>query len=194
MSQNSILLKNMKITFSLSNEREIEGVIIPMLSHGDRLVSVETGEEDMNACDALITSHKNFSLGIHTADCAPICFSDGTKIGIAHVGWRGLRLNLIEKMLKEFDTTQLEVYVGPRLDSFEIQKDSCYEAITQKFGETFFTHENEKIIFHFKDAIASLLPQHTLFDSRNTKLDITLPSHRRDGTSKRLLTVVQFKK
>ena len=167
---------------------------MPRLSHGGRLVSVETGEEDLNTCDAVITSHKNFSLGIRTADCAPICFSDGAKIGIAHVGWRGLCLNLIEKMLTEFNTTQLEVYVGPRLNCFEIQKDSCYEAITQKFGETFFTYENEKIIFHFKDAIASLLPLSTQFDPRSTGDDLILPSHRRDKTTQRLVTVVQFTK
>lgn len=182
----------MKIDFHISESRVMDGVIIPTLCHSDRVVEVVSGNEDVSACDALITLKRGISLGITTADCVAVCFGNDTKIAIAHIGWRGLCLGLIEKMLGEFDTNALEVFVGPHLHVFEIQKDRCYETIKSKFGETFFTHEDDKILFHFKDAIASLLPLQAIFDDRNTGEDMTLPSWRRDQTSKRLITVVQF--
>lgn len=191
--QNQQVATTMHITLSISSEKLKEGVIMPKLVHGDSLVWVETGSEDINACDAVGTTNKGFSLGVSTADCAPICFGDGNKIAIAHVGWRGLCLGLTEKVLNEFDQSTVEIFVGPRLDTFEIQKDFCYDALVQKFGEQYFTFEEENILFHFKDVIASCLPPQARFDERSTGTDLSLPSHRRGGMRERLITVVQFK-
>lgn len=182
---------NIKVSTHVTDEVDLRNIILPKLSHGSRIVIIETGREDVMNCDALITSNKDISLGIKTADCAPICFGDGKKVGIAHVGWRGLCLGLSEKMLEHFDQSTLEVYVGPHLHTFEIQKDFCYDAIVSTFGERFITHQDEKMIFHFRDAIASCLPKDTQFDERNTGEDNTLPSHRRNKTSERILTIVQ---
>lgn len=176
----------------LPSEHVPSNIIIPKLSHGSDIVTIVTGDENVEACDALITQNHNFSLGIRTADCAPICLSDGTQIGIAHIGWRGLCLGLIEKMLTHFDVNNLSVYVAPFLHSFEIQKDFCYEQITQKFGERFIEQKDDKLVFNFKDAISSLLPPQTKYDIRDTATDLSLPSYRRDKTKERLVTVVSF--
>jgi len=194
LPHNHITLKEIEIILALSSNVTETSAVIPTLVHGDIVINVATKGEEVGSCDGLVTQNRELSLAIKTADCAPICFGDGRKIGIAHVGWRGLCLQLIEKMLIEFDSKKLEVYVGPRLDIFEIQKDSCYDAIHTKFGEQFFTMEGDKIMFHFKDALASCLPQHTIFDERSTGTDFSLPSYRRNGTSERLLTIVQFSK
>ncbi|MBI3888825.1 polyphenol oxidase family protein [Candidatus Nomurabacteria bacterium] len=168
-------------------------IILPRQIHGDNIVEIITGKEDVKNCDALITKNIKFSLGMRTADCAPICFNDGEKIGIAHIGWRGLCLGLVEKMSKEFNQENLHVFVGPFMHSFEIKKDFCFDKIQEKFGEKYFTYNEEKITFLFKDAIMSLLPQGVEFDSRNTYEDTSLPSFRRDKTSERLITVISFK-
>ena len=184
----------MQIEYIVTEARLIDGVIVPELVHGATLLRVDSDTVGILKCDALCTSDQSIRLGILTADCAPICFSDGKQIAIAHVGWRGLCGGLIEKVLKELDSHNLEIVVGPHLHIFEIQKDFCHEMIFAKFGDAFFSTKEGKIIFHFKDAIASLLPAHTTFDPRNTGTDMTLPSHRRDGGSKRLVTVVECKK
>jgi hypothetical protein len=176
----------------LPSEHVPSGVIIPKLSHGSNIVTIQSGNENVDDCDALITENRAVSLGIRTADCAPICFSDGKTIGIAHVGWRGLCLGLIEKMLSHFDTATLSVYVAPFLHSFEIQKDFCYDQITQKFGEQYIEQQSDKLIFNFKNAIGSLLPPQTVYDARNTEMDRSFPSYRRDRTDKRFVTVVSF--
>jgi copper oxidase (laccase) domain-containing protein len=167
-------------------------VILPGQIHGDNIVEIITGEEDVHNCDALITKDK-FFLGIRTADCAPVCFDDGGKIGIAHIGWRGLCLGLIEKMLKEFNQENLHIFVGPFMYSFEIKKDFCFDKIQEKFGDKYFIEDIDKITFLFKDAIMSLLPQGAEFDSRNTYEGMSLLSFRRDKTPERLVTVISFK-
>jgi copper oxidase (laccase) domain-containing protein len=176
----------------LPPEQVREDVIAPRQSHSSTIIIIKSGNEDVSNCDALVTQNHGFSLGVRTADCAPICFSDGKAIGIAHVGWRGLCLGLIEKMIPNFDTATLAVYVAPFLHSFEIQRDFCYEQITQKFGEHFVEQKDGKLIFNFKNAIGSLLPPHTVFDSRNTATDFPFPSYRRHKTSSRFFTVVSF--
>ena len=176
------------------NSKEVpDDVIIPKLCHGDKIIEIISGDENIEDCDALITKNKNIRLGIKTADCASICFSDGEKIGIAHIGWRGLCLSLIEKMVLNFKIENLEVSVSPFMHSFEIKMDFCFDIIKEKFGEKFFIENEGKITFLFKDAIISLLPVNASFDSRNTFEDISLPSFRRDKTVERLVTVVSFK-
>ena len=168
-------------------------LILPKQIHGNEIVEIITGNEKLDNCDALITKDKKFSLGIRTADCATICFTDGEKIGIAHIGWRGLCLSLIEKMLNKFNPDNLHIFTGPFLHSFEIKKDFCFDKIQEKFGDKYFIQEEDKITFLFKDAIISLLPKNVQMDARNTFEDLSLPSFRRDKTSKRLVTVISFK-
>ena len=176
------------------NSKEVsDDVIIPKLCHRDKIIEIISGDENIEDCDALITRNKNIKLGIKTADCAPVCFSDGEKIGIAHIGWRGLCLSLIEKMVSNFNIENLEVFVGPCMHSFEIQRDFCFDMIKEKFGEKFFIENDGKITFLFKDAIMSVLPINVRFDARNTFEDTSLPSFRRDKTTERLVTVVSFK-
>lgn len=189
--ENDFDVKGMYVELLLSSEQIKKKTIIPRLMHGSNVVVIQSGTENIEDCDALVTENHDLSLGIRTADCAPICFSDGKKIGIAHIGWRGLCLGLIEKMLVQFDSRPLSIYVGPFLHSFEIQKDFCYEQITKTFGERFIEGKGSKLIFNFKDAISSLLPPDVTFDTRNTAVDLTLPSYRR-GSNDRLVTVVSF--
>ena len=168
-------------------------VILPEQCHGDNIIEIITGDENLYSCDALITKNKKILLGVRTADCAPICFTDGEIIGIAHAGWRGLCLSLIEKMLSKFNRQNLCVFVAPFLHSFEIRKDFCFERIQEKFGDKYFNESGSQVTFLFKDAIMSLLPEDTEIDSRNTLKDFYLPSFRRDKTTDRLTTVINFK-
>jgi len=187
-----IKIKETKCNVLLSTESVLSEVIFAKLCHGDRIVELVTGDEDVSSCDALFTQNQILKLGIRTADCAPVCFSDGKNIGIAHVGWRGLCLGLVEKMLENFSTKEVIIYVGPFLHMFEVQKDFCYDMIINKFGEKYFIIQDDKIFFSFRDALAVLLPEKTIFDERNTGSDLNLPSYRRDKTKGRISTVISF--
>ena len=68
----------------------------------------------------LITENKSFQLD-KTADCAAICFANGGKIGIAHIGWRDCAF-LDRENVGEFNSSNPEIFIGPFMHSFEIQK------------------------------------------------------------------------
>ena len=100
---------------------------------------------------------------------------------------------MIEAVMAHFDSKETEVFVGPFLHSFEIQKDFCYDAVVKKFGEKFLIEEDGILTFNFKDAIASLLSQHAVFDPRNTETDTTLPSHRHKRALGHIITIAKLK-
>ena len=61
-----------------------------------------------------------------TADCLPVFVSkkNGSMVGIAHAGWRGLISGIIENLIKSFnsDGDNLVVHLGPAISksSFEV--------------------------------------------------------------------------
>lgn len=184
--------ENMQIKTYMPTEKIPENVILPEQVHGTRIVEVVTGDEDLNACDGIWTRDFSRVLGVRTADCAPIVFWEKDRFGILHVGWRGLCDGIIEKMLGNF--TNPQVFVGPFLPKFQIQKDFCYEKIVAKFGEKFLINleEDEIIIFDFQSAIRSVLTN-AKFDGRSTFNDLDLASWRRDRDERRNVTVIENK-
>jgi YfiH family protein len=188
----SIRAGRLNISFYLPGEERPKKLILPKQVHGTKIVNVVTGDEDIFGCDGLISNNLSLTLGIATADCAPVCFFDGKRMGIAHVGWRGFCDGMIEKMLSYFDTKDLEVYVGPFLHSFEIKKDFCYDAIVGKTGTAFF-EMGDIIKFDFREAIKSVLPAQAIFDDRNTYNSPSLPSFRRDKKVNNFITVINVR-
>ena len=84
--------------------------------------------------DAAVTNISDEVLAILTADCLPVLFSntDGTVIGAAHAGWRGLCDGILEntvgEMLKLSHQTNAENFIawmGPAIgpESFEVGED-----------------------------------------------------------------------
>jgi len=183
---------HVEIRIYLPFESAPESIIKPNQQHGNNIVEIVTGEENLNDCDALVTDKKGIEIGVGTADCAPICFVGQDKVGIAHIGWRGLCLGLIEKMLEQFNQGDIKIYVGPHINVFEIQKDFCYGEIKEKFGTKFFMEDNGKTFFRFTDAVLSLLPGDVILDLRDTGKDVAFPSYRKNKTKERFITTVRF--
>ena len=86
------------------------------------------------AADAAVTDIPNEVLAVLTADCLPVLLSntDGTAIGAAHAGWRGLCDGILEntvgEMLKlghQSTAKDLIAWMGPALgpESFEVGED-----------------------------------------------------------------------
>ena len=182
----------MHVAVHVSDTDSDTGIVMPEQCHSSVVKVVESGTDDRKACDALVTTNMELTLGIHTRDCAPICFADGERIATAHVGWHGLCGGIIENVLRVMEKKNLEVFVGPHLHAFEIQKDFCYDAVVKKFGNTFLNETNGKLTFQFKDAIASLLPIMTTYDERDTAVSVELPSYRHKRMFGHIITTVGF--
>lgn len=67
--------------------------------------------------DASVTSTPGVVLAILTADCLPVVFSaaDGSEIGAAHAGWRGLAAGVLEKTVAAMQApaSKLVAWFGP---------------------------------------------------------------------------------
>ncbi len=84
--------------------------------------------------DASVTNMPEEVLVIMTADCLPVLFtnSNGTAVGAAHAGWRGLCAGILENTITELlkiaggsTAADLMAWLGPAIgpESFEVGED-----------------------------------------------------------------------
>lgn len=71
--------------------------------HGAEVVTIAAGDPvwrtgDGPRADAMVTDRPDLTLGVITADCAPVLFFDvaGGIVGAAHAGWRGAVAGVLE--------------------------------------------------------------------------------------------------
>ncbi len=90
--------------------------------HSADVVAVDKpwGLDARPKADALVTRVPGVTLGILTADCAPILFSDAEAgvVGAAHAGWRGAKLGVAEATVAAMvklgaDPGRIDAAVGP---------------------------------------------------------------------------------
>ena len=114
--------------------------------------------------DASFTSQAGVVCAIMTADCLPVFVSkkDGSMVGIAHAGWRGLISGVIENLIKSFnsDGDNLLVHLGPAISKryFEVGEEvrNLYLAKNSNF-ERSFTKINNKNYLDLYDAAKVIL-------------------------------------
>ncbi len=86
--------------------------------HGARVVVVEQpGGASGTEADAAIATGSGAALAVLTADCAPVGFASPESIlGVAHVGWKGLRAGVVEATvtsMRRLGATRIEAALGP---------------------------------------------------------------------------------
>jgi YfiH family protein len=88
------------------------------------------GPGNLPEADAMITANRGFALGIITADCAPVLFSDetGTCVGAAHAGWRGAVAGVLEATgmaMRSKGAIGVRAVIGPCIQqqSYEVGAD-----------------------------------------------------------------------
>jgi YfiH family protein len=116
--------------------------------------------EDRPRADAMVTDVKGAVLGILTADCQPVLFSDPDAgiIGAAHAGWRGAMQGILENTILQMEKLgahrqSITAVIGPNIS----QKN--YE-VGQEFFEEFmdFSAENSRFF------VSGNAPQKYQFD------------------------------
>lgn len=93
--------------------------------------------------DGVITDIKHVLIGVMTADCVPVYFTDTdrTFCAIVHAGWKGLQkkvhLKMLDRILKSFPVkvSDLTVMIGPHIRDccYEVKKDVVNRLKTSKF-------------------------------------------------------------
>jgi YfiH family protein len=83
----------------------------------------------------MVTTRPGVLLGIVTADCAPVLFSDlaAGVVGAAHAGWRGAHYGVIENTVEAMerlgaDRRRMEVAIGPAIARESYEVDDAFRA------------------------------------------------------------------
>ena len=78
------------------------------------------------AADGAVTSRPGLPCAVLTADCLPVllCDTGGTRVGVAHAGWRGLAGGVVESTVRRMDTEPRELlaWLGPGIgrEAYEV--------------------------------------------------------------------------
>jgi YfiH family protein len=121
--------------------------------HGTHVVTVTTGWEtgDAPLADAMVTDRPGIALGVITADCAPVLFSDSTNriVGAAHAGWRGAAAGVLEatvSAMRALGAETIFAVVGPCIQraSYEVGADLHNAIVSREPAHIcFFSQTNE---------------------------------------------------
>ena len=102
--------------------------------HGTHVVDAAT-VSDVPTADAAFTNLRHVVCAVQTADCLPVLLSarDGSVVGVAHAGWRGLAAGVLEATLAQMSVhgSEFIAYLGPAIgpQAFEVGGD-VLEAFT----------------------------------------------------------------
>lgn len=116
-------------------------------THSATVFTVLAPLQDRPRADAMVTATPGLALGILTADCQPVLFSDPEAgvIGAAHAGWRGTLGGVLEATLAAMEAlgatlANITAVIGPTISqtAYEVSPD-------------------------FTDAFLALDPDHTRF-------------------------------
>lgn len=99
--------------------------------------------------DAMVTNRPGLSLGILTADCAPILFADpqARVIGAAHAGWRGALSGVTDATIRAMQAlgavpARITAVVGPCIgpDGYEVGPEFRDRFLAEDAGSGRFFH------------------------------------------------------
>lgn len=94
-------------------------------SHGAEVARVGTDRFVAHA-DASVTTMADIACVVLTADCLPVlfCARDGSRVGVAHAGWRGLAAGVLEQTVQALGghASELLAWLGPAIGpaAFEV--------------------------------------------------------------------------
>jgi YfiH family protein len=85
--------------------------------HGTRVLDVD--REAVAAADGAVTARSGVVCAVMTADCLPVLLCDraGTRVGVAHAGWRGLLHGVLPEALRRLvrDPGDVLAWLGPAI-------------------------------------------------------------------------------
>ena len=119
--------------------------------------------------DASFTINPGVVCAILTADCLPLFVSkkDGSMVGIAHAGWKGLISGVIESLIKSFhcNGADLVVHLGPAISKkyFEVGLEikDLYLSKNISFARS-FSFDRDKYYLDLYDAAKVILESYKI--------------------------------
>src|SRR5690606_8389085 len=92
--------------------------------HGTTVLNLD--RDGLAPADGAVTARAGVVCAVLTADCLPVLLTDrrGTRVGVAHAGWRGLAAGGLENAVAALGTppTEMLAWLGPAIGpaAFEV--------------------------------------------------------------------------
>lgn len=158
---------------------DAQRIFAPLQTHSDIVIDVTEDKAGLGSMDktnavegdAALTDCNNIPILTSWADCVPVIFYDHVKnvIANAHSGWKGTKLNIVQKVLDNFITKgsslkDIYIAIGPSIHA------CCYE-VNDDFKANFpgdeyaFQNRNGKLYFD----VASVIYQRLLENGINSE-------------------------
>jgi hypothetical protein len=106
---------------------QVHGADVVTVRQGDRAsIDADSAPSHPPRGDAAVTRAADVVLGVRVADCLPVLFADrdGSVVGIAHAGWRGLAAGVLENTVAamQCEPTHIVAWFGPAIgpSAFEV--------------------------------------------------------------------------
>ena len=171
--------------------------------HGVTVHDADSALVQNPEADGAVTSKPGRVLAILTADCLPLllCDEQGSRIAVAHAGWRGLCDGVIESAVEamQVDSERLVAWLGPAIgqDAYEVGAD-VYESFSARSGSNLvaaFARTGSKWKLDLAGAARTIL--HDLGVKKvfggtfcTFREDERFFSYRRDGVTGRMASLV----
>lgn len=179
--------------------RQVHGVQVAQIT------AAASGDGDAPEADAAVTCLRAQVLAILTADCLPVVLAacDGSEIGAAHAGWRGLAAGVLERTLAAMQTPpqHLRAWLGPAASArhYEIGTEvrdafigqdaaaaACFTAtVPGHWKADLYALARQRLIASGMSADAIYGGEHCTIEEADT-----FYSYRRDGHTGRMATLV----
>ncbi|MBU0689672.1 MAG: peptidoglycan editing factor PgeF [Gammaproteobacteria bacterium] len=174
----------------------------------EQIHGTEVANADAAACrvvaDASIARHRGSVCVVMTADCLPVllCDEDGTVVGAAHAGWRGLCDGVIEATVKEMGVAphKLMAWLGPAIGqaAFEVGEEVREAFISQHAqAKEAFIARGQQGKYHADIYLLARQRLHALGVDRvyggdycTYHQEVAFFSYRRDGVTGRMGTFI----
>tara|TARA_B100000886_G_C20134230_1_gene371202 strand:+ start:30 stop:551 length:522 start_codon:yes stop_codon:yes gene_type:complete len=170
-------------------------------THSNKIKEIKYLKNYINS-DAIYTYKSEIACAVMTADCIPILVTNisGSLIGCIHVGWRGLKMNIIQNFFSSLheDNYNFKVLIGPCISKRRYEVD---DTVYKEFSEykKFFCKNNDgkynmdiRLIAH--DILSQLGITDVTISTKCTYDDKRFYSYRRNKITGRFVSLIWFKK
>jgi YfiH family protein len=139
---------------------QVHGTAVADLDAGDASLrgqaSPSPGRETSPAspADAAVTSRPGRVAVVLTADCLPVflCRADGSRVGVAHAGWRGLAAGVLENAVAEVGGAAggMLAWLGPAIGpaAFEVGPEvrEAFVGVDPEAARAFSPHRGDRLL------------------------------------------------
>lgn len=169
--------------------------------HGNAVLKAEGATlSSVPTADASWTDIRGLGLAILTADCLPVVFAaaDGSAVGVAHAGWRGLLSGVLEQLLIAMpgSASEYAAWIGPAISqsAYEVGEEVAAQVRQRSRGSILIPGRKAgKYQLDLPGLASAMMKDLGVSEVRSCGVcaagDARTYSYRRDGVTGRMATV-----